>query len=89
LSVVDHKFEPMKEVSTMTAQALSHSSGTTGLGTTIGARPASDILIERVALSMLAWSDRRAKKNQFTSDRVARLREVERSAHLGGSPLGR
>ena len=68
----------------MTAQAFSHSSGHTN-----AARPAFDILVEKIALNMLAWSDRRALKNQLTLERVTRLREVERSADLGGSPLGR
>jgi hypothetical protein len=73
----------------VTAQAISRHSGTSGSGTTSSARPASDILIERLALSMLAWSDRRTQKNKLTLERIARLREVAQSAHLGGSPLGR
>jgi hypothetical protein len=89
LSVVDRKFEPMKEVSTMTAQALSNSSGTTGSGNFTAARPAVDILIEKLALSLLAWSERRAKKNQLTHERIALILENQRNASRGGSPLGR
>ena len=74
----------MKEVSTMTAQAFSHQSSST-----IAHRPTSDVLVEKVALRLLAWSERRATKNQLTHERMARLIEIERSAHLGGSSLGR
>ena len=84
MSVVDRKFEPMKEVSTMTAQAYSRHPGTT-----VAARPAADILIEKVALKLLAWSDSRAKKSQLTHERMALILENQRAANRGGSSLGR
>jgi hypothetical protein len=78
----------MKEVSTMTAGAFSHQSITT-----IVHRPTSDVLVEKLALRLLAWSDRRAVKraarNVLTHERMALLLENQRSAHLGGSSLGR
>ena len=74
----------MKEVSTMTAQAFSHQSNST-----IAHRPTSDVLIEKVALRLLAWSDRRVVKNQLTHERMALLRENQRTATRGGSSLGR
>jgi hypothetical protein len=52
-------------------------------------RPAVDLLVERAAKSMLAWSDRRAAKNQLGTDRVALLLENQREATRGGSSLGR
>jgi hypothetical protein len=84
LSVVDRNFEHMKEVSTMTAGAFSHQSNTT-----IARRPASDVLVEKVALRLLAWSDRRAVKNQLSHERMALLIENQRSSSRGGSSLGR
>jgi hypothetical protein len=87
----------MKEVSTMTAQAFSHPSNTTivrnGVATNaIGVR-ASDVLIQAVALRLLAWSERRAAKravkNQLTHERMALILENQRSATRGGSSLGR
>jgi hypothetical protein len=78
----------MKEVSTMTAQAFSHHSSNT-----IAHRPTSDVLVEKVALRLLAWSDRRAvkrtAKNVLTHERMALLLESQRSASRGGSSLGR
>ena len=83
MSVAGRNFEHMKEVSTMTAQAFSHQSNTT-----IARRPASDVLVEKVALRLLAWSDRRAVKNQLTHERMALLLENQHSATRGGSSVG-
>jgi hypothetical protein len=85
MSVVDRKFEPMKEVSTMTASTF----GTTSNTTAIARRPAVDVAVERIARSLLAWSDRRAKKHQLSHERMALMLENQRSAHRGGSSLGR
>jgi hypothetical protein len=52
-------------------------------------RPTFDILVERVARSMLAWSNRRATQNQVGADRVALLLENQRESTRGGSSLGR
>ncbi|MCW2749942.1 MAG: hypothetical protein JWR83_1052 [Aeromicrobium sp.] len=68
----------------MTAGAFSHQSNTT-----IARRPASDVLVEKVALRLLAWSDRRAVKNQLSHERMALILENQRSSSRGGSPLGR
>jgi len=78
----------------MTAQAFSnHSlparSGPTLTGTAMARRPASDLLVEKVALGLLAWSDRRLQKNRITHERMALLLENERAASRSGSPLGR
>jgi hypothetical protein len=90
MSVVDRKFEAMKEVSTMTAQAqISSQTLARHSGTTVAARPAADILIEKVALRLLAWSEGRAKKNQLTHERMALMLENQRAANRGGSSLGR
>jgi hypothetical protein len=85
MSVVDRNFESMKEVSTMTASAFSTTSNTS----TIARRPTFDLLVERLAKNLLAWSDRRAKKNQLTHERMALILENQRGAHRGGSGLGR
>jgi hypothetical protein len=74
----------MKEVSTMTASAFSHQSNTT-----TAHRPVSDVLVEKVALRLLAWSDRRAAKNQLTHERMALILDNQRNATRGGSSLGR
>ena len=58
-------------------------------GTTVAARPAADILIEKVALKLLAWSESRVKKNQLTHERMSLMLENQRAANRGGSPLGR
>ena len=73
----------MKEVSTMTVQAFSHQSRTT-----IAHRPTSDVLVEKIALRMLAWSDRRAAGNQLTHERMALILENEHTTHHHGSSLG-
>jgi hypothetical protein len=101
MSVVDRKFEPMKEVSTMTAHVLNSgamnspamnsaamSSHSHRAASIIAARPASDILIEKVALSLLAWSDRRAQKSRITHERMTLLLENQRIANRNGSSLG-
>jgi hypothetical protein len=79
----------MKEVSTMTASAMNTSSMTTSGTTRTAHRPAADALVEKVALRLLAWSDRRAKKNQLTHERMALLLENQRASTRGGSSLGR
>ncbi len=72
----------------MTAGTFSHQSNST-----IAHRPTSDVLVEKVALRLLAWSDRRAAKraerNVLTHERMALLLENQRSATRGGSSLGR
>jgi hypothetical protein len=68
----------------MTAHALSHQSNST-----IAHRPAADVLVEKVALRLLAWSERRVQKDQFTHERMALVLENQRSAHRGGSSIGR
>jgi hypothetical protein len=77
----------MKEVSTMTVHAFSNQSHTT-----TAHRPVSDVLVEKVALRMLAWSDRRATKravkNPLTHERMALILENERNTHHDGSSLG-
>jgi hypothetical protein len=75
----------MKEVSTMTASSF----GTTSNTTAIAHRPAVDAAVERIARSLLAWSDRRAQKNQLTNERMALILENQRSAYRGGSSLNR
>ena len=72
----------------MTAQAQV-SSLARHSGTTVAARPAADILIEKIALKLLAWSESRAKKNQLTHERMALMLENQRAANRGGSSLGR
>ena len=52
-------------------------------------RPAVDILVERAARSMLAWSDRRANKNQFSHERMHLLRANVCAAARGGSDVAR
>jgi hypothetical protein len=91
MSVVDRKFESMKEVSTMTAHVLNSgamSSHSHRAASTIAARPTSDILIEKVALSLLAWSDRRAQKSIITHERMTLLLQNQRIANRNGSSLG-
>ncbi len=63
--------------------------GTTSNTTAIARRPAIDVAVERLAKSLLAWSDRRAQKNQVSHERMALILENQRSAGHGGSPLGR
>lgn len=52
-------------------------------------RPALDVLVERVARSLLAWSDRRVVRRQVSHERMALLRANERAASRGGSTFGR
>ena len=85
MSVVDRNFEPMKEVSTMTASTF----GTTSNTTAIARRPVVDAAALRIAGGLLAWSDRRAQKNQLSHERVALMLENQRSAYHGGSGLCR
>ena len=68
----------------MTASALSHQSNTT-----IAHRPVGDVLVEKIALRLLAWSERRVQKNQLTHERMALILDNQRAAHHGGSSLVR
>jgi hypothetical protein len=68
----------------MTAQALSHHGGQT-----ISHRPTVDLLVERAARNMLAWSERRAQKSQLSHERMDLLLDNERAAAPGGSSLAR
>ena len=52
-------------------------------------RPAVDILVERAARRMLAWSDRRASKNQLSHERMDLMRANECLAAQGGSSVAR
>jgi endonuclease III len=52
-------------------------------------RPAVDVLVERAARSMLAWSDRRANKNQISHERMDLIRANECVAVHGGSSVAR
>jgi hypothetical protein len=52
-------------------------------------RPAVDLLVERAARSMLAWSERRARTSVIGADRIALLVENQREAARGGSSIGR
>lgn len=56
---------------------------------TIAHRPVIDILIERLTKKLIAWSERRAKKNQLTHHRMALIHENEPNATRGGSPIAR
>jgi hypothetical protein len=56
---------------------------------TIAHRPAVDILVERAARGMLAWSDRRANKNQLSHERMHLLRANLCAATHGGSDVAR
>ena len=69
----------------MTASAFATQSNTT----TGARRPAVDVAVQALAKSLLAWSDRRAARNQFTTDRMALVLKNQRTANRGGSPLGR
>jgi hypothetical protein len=55
----------------------------------IAHRPAVDILVERAARGMLAWSERRANKNQVSHERMDLLRANECIAAHGGSDVAR
>ncbi len=68
----------------MTTQMISHQSHST-----IARRPAIDIVIERVARGLLAWSDRRAQKSLFSHARMELLRANESGAPHGGSSIAR
>jgi hypothetical protein len=85
MSVADRNFEPMKEVSTMTASTF----GTTSNTASIARRPIVDVTVERIARGLLAWSDRRAQNNRILHERMALLLENQRSTERGGSQLGR
>ncbi|HEX3680263.1 MAG TPA: hypothetical protein VHU90_11120 [Galbitalea sp.] len=73
----------------LSSRALSSRAQARHSGTTVAARPAADILIEKVALKLLAWSESRAKRNQLTHERMALVLENQRTANRGGSSLGR
>jgi hypothetical protein len=68
----------------MTGSAFASHSSTT----TLAHRPLLDVLVERLARRLLAWSDRRVVKHQLTHERVALLIALERGAHRGGSSIG-
>jgi hypothetical protein len=52
-------------------------------------RSGVDVLIERAARSLLAWSDRRAAKNRISHERMALILENQRNSTRGGSSGGR
>ncbi len=79
----------MKGVSAMTASAMNTSALTKSGTTSTAHRPAADALVEKVALRLLAWSERRATKNQLMHERMALLLENQRNSTRGGSSLGR
>jgi hypothetical protein len=86
----------MKEVTTMTTSTFGTTSNTTTIhgngmhgNRTVARRPAIDVAVERLARSLLAWSARRAKKNELTGERMALIIANERSAPHGGSQIGR
>ena len=81
----------------MTAQMISRPSRSTSAYSVAGRavaghsvaahRPAIDIVIERVALGMLAWSERRAEKSLISHERMCLLRA--NAALRGGSGVAR
>lgn len=71
----------------MTTHVLSNHSSSTLRPSSQAHRPAVDLLVERAAKSMLAWSDRRAEKNLVSHERMALLRA--NAAEIGGSSVAR
>ena len=69
----------------MTASAFATSSHTT----TSAHRPGFDLLVERVAKSLLAWSDRRATRHELTHERMALILENQRATNRERSSLRR
>jgi hypothetical protein len=52
-------------------------------------RPAFDVLVERVARSLLAWSTRRSANRMLSHERMALLLSNDRTAPRGGSTFAR
>jgi hypothetical protein len=78
-----------KEVTAMTTALSNHQSLSRQASRVATHRPAVDILVERAARSMLAWSERRARTSMVGADRIALLVENQRAAERGGSAIGR
>jgi hypothetical protein len=81
----------MKEVSTMSTSTFGTTSNNHTMydNSTAARRPAVDVAVERLAKSLLAWSARRAKKNELTHERMMLIIANERTAPHGGSQIGR
>ena len=73
----------------MTTSTMNTLSNHSSMSSHSAHRPAIDILVERAARSMLAWSDRRAGKNQVSHERMELLRANECAAAHGGSDVAR
>jgi hypothetical protein len=76
-------------VGSMTTALSNHAALSRPERSTAAHRPVFDIMVERAAKRMLAWSNRRAGQNQLGADRVALLLENQRQSSRGGSSLGR
>lgn len=68
----------------MTAHAVSNQ-----CNSTIAQRPLVEVLVERAARRMLAWSDRRANSNRISHERMQLLRANQGLATHGGSAVAR
>jgi len=71
----------------MSATTISHRSNTTAVH-----RPALDILVEKLARRLLAWSEARADREAIAQpdhDRIALILQNDALLFRGGSPLGR
>jgi hypothetical protein len=73
----------------MTVHVLAQRSTGALVGTTNVRRPALDMMVERVARGLLAWSERRVARLQISHERMALLRANERTASSGGSTFVR
>ena len=52
-------------------------------------RPAVDIVAEKLARRLLAWTTRRQQSSRLTHERMALIRENERMQLTAGSSFGR
>jgi hypothetical protein len=73
----------------MTVHVLAHSSTSALARSASIRRPALDLMVERVARGLLAWSDRRVARLQVSHERMQLLRANERTAARGGSTFVR
>ena len=83
MSVVARNVNTRNEVEVLSTTTISQQSCPTAMH-----RPAVDVVAEKLARRLLAWTTRRQQSLRLTHERMALIRENERMQLPAGSSLG-
>jgi hypothetical protein len=83
MSVVARNLSLRNEVEVLSTTTISQQSCTTAMH-----RPTVDLVAEKLARRLLAWTTRRQQSSRLTHERMALIRDNERAKQLAGSTLG-